>query len=195
LQVPEFENNAPHDGGAALRDWQLKEQEILKSLEQKLEELKWQVDVSRLIREWQTGKRHAPGIVDETIDQKTHRSIQQPSTGSTPAAPEHSQSSAQLLTPRSPPPSGSDDSGDEPDTGDMGVRLNGKSSLDNLEKEVDRQLSLHNVRIPGLRRSESPVDESVWRDLLGGKNEKEQKRDGKKGSGLRDVPSTPDSIP
>lgn len=48
---------------------------ILKSLEQKLEQLKMQVDVSRLIREWQSGKRLAPGVVDETIDQKTQQTV------------------------------------------------------------------------------------------------------------------------
>ena len=71
VQITEFENNAPRAGGEPLFRWQKEQQEILESLQAKLEVLKWQVNVSRLIREWQAGAKKAPGVVDETVDQKT----------------------------------------------------------------------------------------------------------------------------
>ncbi|KAI1617897.1 hypothetical protein EDD36DRAFT_459566 [Exophiala viscosa] len=200
LQVPEFENNAPKEGAAPLREWQLKEQAIVKSLELKLEELKWQVDISRLIREWQTGKRTAPGVVDETIDQKTHRKIEQrqiePSPAPSVGQPERATSIAAqsfsqpglpspFLTPRSPVQSTDGD-----DNSDAGVDLNATSPLDHLEREIDRNLNIK--RTAGDKdagRSESPIDESVWKELLGGNEEK----DTEKGS-LGAVPPTPESM-
>ena len=200
LQVPEFENNAPKEGGAPLREWQLKEQAIVKSLELKLEELKWQVDISRLVREWQTGKRTAPGVVDETIDQKTHRKIEQqqpePSPAPSVGQPERATSIAgqscsqpglpsPFLTPRSPVRSTDGD-----DNSDAGVDLNATSPLDHLEREIDRNLNIQ--RTAGdktARRSESPIDESVWKEILGGQEEK----DTEKGS-LGAVPPTPESM-
>ncbi|KIV85613.1 hypothetical protein, variant 1 [Exophiala sideris] len=200
LQVPEFENNAPKEGGAALREWQLKEQAIVKSLELKLEELKWQVDISRLIREWQAGKRTAPGVVDETIDQKTHRRIEQqqpePSPAPSVGQPNRATSVAgqslsqpglpsPFLTPSSLPQSIEDD-----DSSDAGVDLSYHSPLDHLEREIDRNLNIE--RADGdkhARRSESPIDEAVWKEILGGKEEK----DTEKGS-LGAVPPTPESM-
>jgi len=68
LQVAEFRNDAPGQGGQAFRQWQRAEEEILNSLQAKLEKLKWQVDVSRQIRKWQIEER-ASGVVDERVDQ------------------------------------------------------------------------------------------------------------------------------
>lgn len=199
LQVPEFENNAPREGGAALRDWQLKEQAIVKSLELKLEELKWQVDISRLIREWQTGKRAAPGVVDETIDQKTHRRIEQPEPSPAPSVgqPERATSvtgpsvyQPALLSPastlRSPPQSTNGDDNNS----DAGVDLYHTSALDHLEQEIDRHLNIERADSDkNTRRSESPIDEDVWKEILGGKEEKGADR-GSMGA----VPPTPESL-
>lgn len=206
LQVPEFENDAPKRGGPALRDWQLHQQEIVKSVEQKLEELKWQVDVSRLIRHWQTGKRHAPGVVDETVDQKTHRSVQDQVRSPSPSlgVGQDDSSPPQHLTPKSPSPSDSD--ADSGPGGGVAVDDSITSSLDGLEMEIDRHLNIQE----SVRRSESPINESVWSEILaGGKaNDKggekgkvkaKHKRRGKKKNNkvldsMADVPPTPDSM-
>lgn len=167
VQVPEFENNAPKEGGEALRSWQLKEIAILKSLEQRLEELKWQVDVSRLIREWQTGKRSAPGVVDETIDQKTHQKVQdQLPRGISPTPSLQSidhiaTEQAQLTTcsPQSPQISSPTDHGSD---------ITKESSLlDVLEEEMNRSMMNAHLNENNNRRSESPIDESVFAELLG----------------------------
>ncbi|KIW56669.1 hypothetical protein PV05_05309 [Exophiala xenobiotica] len=199
LQVPEFEDNAPKEGGAVLREWQLKEQAIVKSLELKLEELKWQVDVSRLIREWQTGKKHAPGVVDETIDQKTHRRLEQPeltpapSVGESPAANvEQGDFPSQVLTPSSLARSDTFATEDEEGT-DKVVDFHSTNVLDELEKEIDRNLRL-GYGTSGdekIRRSESPINESVWKDILRTNGEKDKEKE--KGS-LANVPPTPDSL-
>ena len=166
VQVPEFENNAPKEGCDVLRAWQLREIAILKSLEERLEELKYQVDVSRLIREWQTGKRSAPGVVDETIDQKTQQNVQEQlprgiSPTPTPSLqscddsqPEsvqrktYSPKSAQMS---STPGHGSDTT---------------KESL--LEGEMNRSMkNTHLDENDNRLRSESPIGESVFAELLG----------------------------
>lgn len=196
LQVPEFENNAPKEGGVALRDWQLKEQAILKSLEQKLEELKWQVDVSRLIRDWQTGKQHAPGVVDETIDQKTHRSIQQqereplsptPSVGQPDTPQRYWQSPSQSAR--------TETAATEIDASPGGgAAVHGKSVLDTLEEELDRSLHLDNLAQSGGPRSESPIDENVWKEILSGANKGDKNDKQKQKGSLGDVPPTPESM-
>ncbi|EXJ79720.1 hypothetical protein A1O3_08003 [Capronia epimyces CBS 606.96] len=191
LQVPEFEDNAPREGGKALRDWQLNEQANLVSLEQKLEELKWQVDVSRLIREWQTGKRHAPGVVDEAVDQKTHRSFLQqhpptptPSVGQ-PDTPENSRQSPAQSSGRT-----TTSTEDETDAGG-GVDISGISILDTLEEEIDRALHPETAVTNDGRRSESPIDENVWKEILSG-SKKGDKQTEKRSSSA--VPPTPESM-
>ncbi|KAL2413663.1 hypothetical protein ABEF95_011863 [Exophiala dermatitidis] len=208
LQVPEFENNAPKEGGPALRDWQLKEQAILESLQQKLEELKWQVDVSRLIREWQSGKRQAPGIVDETVDQKTHRSIQEQQLESsqqeplspTPSVGQADTSGLWLSSPQSEEPNAACSPNHETYSApEGGVKLSGgQSILDRLEQEIDRSLNTENVvqkqRQKDAPRSVSPIDEGVWKELLSG-GMKDRDSDRKKDKlSLRDVPPTPESM-
>ncbi|KAJ9502119.1 hypothetical protein H2202_002183 [Exophiala xenobiotica] len=207
LQVPEFENNAPKEGGAVLREWQLKEQAIVKSLELKLEELKWQIDVSRLIREWQIGKTQAPGVVDETIDQKTHRRLEQPeltpapSVGHSPAPSVGHYPAANVkqvdyrshvLTPSSLARSDTFATEDEEESDD-GVDLYGTNVLDKLEEEIDRNLRLaQGTSGDGkTRRSESPIDESVWKEILGTNDKKDKEKE--KGS-LANVPPTPESM-
>ncbi|OAG37884.1 hypothetical protein AYO21_07856 [Fonsecaea monophora] len=186
LQIPEFLNNAPREGGPALFNWQREQEQIVYSIQQKLEELKWQVDVSRMIREWQTGKRQAPGVVDETVDQKALQGAPDRGLSPTPSV-------------GSPEPSGGE--------GDSSVsqRLHTAeptllsdaevlSGLDRLEKEISRSLNLNQnpnqgtdpatgpaiastsasnpgVKIRDDRRSESPIDESVWADILRGRGE------------------------
>ncbi|EXJ80481.1 hypothetical protein A1O1_08626 [Capronia coronata CBS 617.96] len=193
LQVPEFEDNAPREGGVALRDWQLKEQAILQSLEQKLEELKWQVDVSRLIRDWQTGKQHAPGVVDETVDQKTHQSLQHreplsptPSVGQPDTSRQYWQSPSQSVGLETNPTE-TETSSDA----DGGVEAQNKSVLDALEEEIDRSLQVEHADAKDQRRSESPIDENVWKEILSGGQKDDRQRN--KGS-LGNVPPTPESM-
>jgi len=199
LQVPEFEDNAPKEGAAVLREWQLKEQAIVKSLELKLEELKWQVDVSRLIREWQTGKKQAPGVVDETIDQKTHRRLEQPeltpapSVGESPAANvEQVDFPSQVLTPSSLARSDTFATEGEEES-DQVVDFHSTNVLDELEKEIDRNLRLRHGASGDekTRKSESPIDESVWKEILGTNDKKDKEKE--KGS-LANVPPTPESL-
>jgi hypothetical protein len=194
VQVTEFENNAPMEGGEALRSWQLQEVAILKSLEQKLEELKWQVDVSRLIREWQTGKQQAPGVVDETIDQKTHETVQEQSPRDISSTPSLNNAEttqpAQLSypSPQSPGSSPSMDHGSK-------ITTESSSALDILEAEISRGLKDTHLSDSSDRRSESPIDETVFAELLGGRRGNESLKD--KESARRssmDVPPTPESL-
>ena len=155
LQIPEFLNNEPKDGIQAKLDWRRGEEAIVQSVQQKLEELKWQVSVSRLIREWQTGKRQAPGVVDESVDQNAlqHGEGRAPSPSPAPSISdrESSYEPRQLQTPRDSPMSiveedipqyepvetKSDDgvsSGDE-----------GGATLTGLESQINRNLSLHRI--------------------------------------------------
>lgn len=201
LQVPEFENNAPKKGGQALRAWQLQQQEIVKSVEQKLEELKWQVDVSRLIREWQSGTRQAPGVVDETVDQKAHRSIDERAPSPTPSVGQGPAAEEQLMSPRSPPLSKSGSSDNE---GGGGADLDdsGVSTMDGLMRNLDHNLNIENSPDADLRRSESPIDESVWSEMLSGgapasQNSRKTRGKGKgkeQSPAVKDVPPTPESM-
>jgi len=59
LQVPEFLLNRPK-GKTARATWVANEESSMVCLTSKLEELKYQVDVSRLIFHWQTGKAEPP---------------------------------------------------------------------------------------------------------------------------------------
>jgi hypothetical protein len=107
LQIPEFLNNEPKTGLQAKLDWRLDEEAIVQSVQQKLEQLTWQVDVSRLIREWRTGKRQAPGVVDETVDQKALQNVEDRAPSPTPdpsiGERESSYQPQQLRTPRESP--------------------------------------------------------------------------------------------
>ncbi|KIX93654.1 uncharacterized protein Z520_10560 [Fonsecaea multimorphosa CBS 102226] len=200
LQIPEFFNNAPKTGGQALLNWQREQEQIVYSIQQKLEELKWQVDVSRTIREWQTGKRQAPGVVDETVDQKALQGTQDrdlsptPSIGSpAPSVGEREASlSLQLQTPEASVLSDAEVSSlYEPDGGvKIAAESTALDALDELEKEIDRSLNLNQkqksqdtdptvssatattgVQDQDQRRSESPIDESVWADILRGRGD------------------------
>lgn len=169
IQVIEFENNAPREGDEALRAWNLKEMAILKSLEQKLEQLKMQVDVSRLIREWQSGKRLAPGVVDETIDQKTQQTvpeqlIREGSTMSTitdldsestpqPAKATYSSTQSQQAS---------------YSTNHGPTAATDSSALDILDAQIDNAMKNTSLSDSSDRRSESPIHESVFSDLLRG---------------------------
>lgn len=195
VQVPEFENNAPKEGGEALLSWQMQEVAVLKSLEQKLEELKWQVDVSRLIREWQTGKQQAPGVVDETIDQKTHETVQEqppreasstPSLNNTDSTPQPAE-----LTYPSPQSPGSPSSMDDGSK----IATEPPSALDILEAEISQGLKDARLSESSDRRSESPIDESVFAELLGkaeGNQSPKHQESGRSSS--MDVPPTPESL-
>ncbi|OQV07762.1 hypothetical protein CLAIMM_12149 isoform 4 [Cladophialophora immunda] len=160
LQIPEFLNDAPKKGGLELLNWQREQEQIVYSIQQKLEELKWQVDVSRIIREWQTGKRQAPGVVDETVDQKALQGTQDrelsptPSIGSpAPSVGERESSiSQQLQTPEASVLSDTEIlESHEAEGGFGGVETatEATSALDELEKEIDRHLNLHQNQSQG----------------------------------------------
>ncbi|KIW96840.1 uncharacterized protein Z519_02231 [Cladophialophora bantiana CBS 173.52] len=203
LQIPEFLNNAPREGGQALLNWQREQEQIVYSIQQKLEELKWQVDVSRTIREWQTGKRQAPGVVDETVDQKALQVTQNRELSPTPSiassAPSVGQLESSIPQQLGAPEASTLSDTESSDTYDQGGGSGGvktpaeatNSLLDELEKEIDRNLNLDQDRSRGAdqtigpatdvttasrssvkdrdqRRSESPIDESVWADILSG---------------------------
>ena len=59
LQIPEFKAQAPKQP-KVLETWRRNQKSILCSLILKLDELKYQADVSRLILRWQTGKAEVP---------------------------------------------------------------------------------------------------------------------------------------
>lgn len=77
LQVPEYTaNDDPAKAQGKRKQNHKIQQDILKQLEMKLEELKYQENVSKLIRRWQTGEIAVPklpgqkDVVEETVDQK-----------------------------------------------------------------------------------------------------------------------------
>jgi NLI interacting factor-like phosphatase len=161
IQVPEFTAFSHHNASkAAIKLYKSQQEEILKSLVAKLEELKWQTDVSRLIMRWQIDKAKIPKVpgsellFNENMDQKEL---------------------AQLLTPES---SDSDSDSDS----DGGVALTGENRVvglgtnldayDDDDLSVDDKLDVYTeygevgTGLPG-KLSESPIPESVWADLLG----------------------------
>ncbi|KAL6242684.1 hypothetical protein RBB50_010330 [Rhinocladiella similis] len=211
LQVPEFENNAPKEGGADLRDWQLKEQTILQSLELKLEVLKYQVDVSRLIRQWQTGQIQAPGVVDETIDQKTQRRIEQPEATPGPsvaASPAPSASSVGYgIGGSMPTPSSlsrtvtlASEGGDDHHNGVFVGGGDHNNLLDVLEREIDRQLDTSQSQKTASASAEkgaSSTGTNVRKDAPMTAKKKKAKGKGKRkelDNSLEHVPRTPESL-
>ncbi|KIW71591.1 hypothetical protein, variant 1 [Phialophora macrospora] len=165
LQIPEFLNNEPKLGLQAKLDWRLDEEAIVQSVQQKLEELTWQVDVSRLIREWQTGKRHAPGVVDETVDQKALQNVEDRAPSSTPdpsiGERESSYQPQQLRTPRESaiPVSEIDQPQYKPVEveSDDGVSCDdeGGTTLDDLQAQINGSLSL-NQSLPTQKQNPNP---------------------------------------
>ena len=129
--------------GLAKKAYNRYEEQVCKSLIMKLEVLKWQSDVSRLIWRWQTGRAEIPKVpgsnffVDEKVDQKEQ-------------ARKDLEAAMNLPTPQSPMTTDSEDSEGE------GVSVLPRKSLES------------SVSIDG-RRSESPVDEAVFKDLLAGR--------------------------
>ncbi|KAK5061454.1 hypothetical protein LTR84_007997 [Exophiala bonariae] len=192
VQITEFLNNAPKVGDEAIRAWQMNEMAILQSLEQKLEQLKMQVDVSRLIREWQSGKRQAPGVVDETIDQKTQEKVEEQlirkgSTVSTvtEAASESTPQPEQLTYPTPPT-----------QQAPLSTKNQSKhpSALDLLDAQIDDAMKNTSLSDSSDLGSESPIDESVFSDLLrGGGTRIYQVKDMPKKSTVN-VPPTTESL-
>ncbi|ETI23041.1 hypothetical protein G647_04837 [Cladophialophora carrionii CBS 160.54] len=157
LQIPEFLNNEPKTGLQAKLAWRLTEEAIVQSVQQKLEELTWQVDVSRLIREWQTGKRQAPGVVDETVDQKALQNAgdrassptPDPSNGDRESSYQPQPQPQQLQTPRESPMPVFEKH--LPQYKPVEVEMDdgvssdddGGTTLDDLQAQINRSLSLN----------------------------------------------------
>ena len=151
LQIPEFVKSEPKTVQARL-DWWREEEAIVQSVQQKLEELKFQFDVSRLIRQWQAGTRQAPGVVDETVD---HKALQKaegraPSPTPTPSISDREASTdpQQMETPGASPVPVHEE--DLPQYKPMKVEDDDVSfvddegvTLDDLEKDINRNLSLN----------------------------------------------------
>jgi len=137
LLVPEF---AKRDAAKEKLgpDVERREEAISQSLISKLEELKYQTDVSRLIRQWQVGKSQ---ILRNPRHDITTKGKLQAKSGEP----------VQLLTPESTPDSFSEDSQDD------GVRLTPSAQMKTLAEEETRQ-----------RRGVSEVPDAVWADLLNG---------------------------
>jgi hypothetical protein len=132
LQVPEFVNFNKITAGLKKKAFDRREEGICQSLVVKLEVLKWQDDVSRLIWRWQTGKAEIPRVpnsnvfVDEMVDQKEQ-------------ARKDLEAAVNLPTPRSPETSDVESSEGEGEGGSV---------------------------LPNERRSESPIDEAMFKELL-----------------------------
>lgn len=195
VQVTEFLNNAPREGDEAIRAWQLKEMAILQSLEQKLEQLKLQVDVSRLIREWQTGKRQAPGVIDETIDQKTQETVEdqlirEGSTMSTvtEADSESASQPGQFSYPTPPTEQTS-----SPTNNELKV-ARGLSTLDILDAEIDKALKNTSLSDSSDLESESPIDEGFFSDLLRGGSTGICQMKNVPEKSITNIPHTPESL-
>ena len=145
LQVPEFTNQA---NGMKKKTYSRREEQICQSLIVKLEALKWQHDVSRLIWRWQVGKAEIPKVpgsnvfVDEKVDQKEQ-------------ARKDLEAAMNLPTPQSPVTS------DDESESEGGTSL----PASNLEALV--------VPPAEPKRSESPISEDTFKDLLSGGNAKD----------------------
>lgn len=158
LQIPEFVNNEPQTGTRAHIDWYCGEEDIVKSVQEKLEELKWQVDVSRLIRQWQTGEQQAPGVVDETVDQRALQraqghdldsGISDRGSSATPQpleSPEASFSTVPTVE-KNLPQYQPLEVVDEDDAG-VSADDEGGVTIDDLEREINRNLSLNQDSSP-----------------------------------------------
>ncbi|KIV91043.1 hypothetical protein PV10_05629 [Exophiala mesophila] len=194
VQLTEFENNAPREGGQALRNWQVEQERIMESLELRLEQLKWQVDVSRLIRRWQNGQVPAPGVVDETVDQKTRQAIQVPELAGSPTPsvgqPRETDSDNTECQNHYPTPPSQD-------VGKPTERSVNKTTATN--QDITAGLEGATISDPALQRSESPIGEEVFQELLGNPKNKSKKarskrmRRAKKGK-TATIPSTPQSM-
>lgn len=146
IQVSEYtskddpaRNKKSHDQAAKIQ------RDILKQLEMKLEELKYQKDVSRLIRRWQTGEVLAPRlpgqevVVEETVDQKEATDS---NLAESPALPADANNHL-------PTPDSSDD-----------CNVNEETPKSSWEKVANQSAPLSPV---------SSVDEEAFRVLLGEK--------------------------
>jgi len=178
LQVPEYTKaDIPKESHKKKGDKEMNkiQQDIMKQLELKLEELKYQEDVSRLIRTWQAGEADVPRlpgqkvVVEETVDQST---LQATRSMSTDDELEFAHTRPQLPTPQS---TIDEDKNENSDDEDGGVTT---SSFVAVNQQPSGK---QNVSIPGLgqltesddehkpgERSISPIDESVFRELLEG---------------------------
>ena len=144
LLVPEFaKRDAAKD--KLHPDVQRREEEILESLISKLEELKYETDVSRLIQQWQMGKSRIPRnprrdlMIDEEMQAKSGELVQ-------------------LLTPESTVDTFSEDSQDDE------VHLKLSAQMKTLTEDETRK-----------NRGVSEVPEAVWADLLNGHSANSQK--------------------
>lgn len=131
IQVPEYSWMKYHGPKASskLKQYDAQQAQIVESLMVKLEALKWEVDVSRMIYRWQTGKAEIPRVrlpggemklvVDERIDQGQLG---------------QNQDNARATATRDRPIMIEDDE-DDADVEDGGCAL-GKMSLEDREDEV-----------------------------------------------------------
>ena len=84
IQVPEFEYTAIQGGKKTKAKLKATEEAIMKSVQEKLEVLKYQTNLASLIRQWQEGEKEAPGIVNEKVDQGEKVALKN-ENGTTPA--------------------------------------------------------------------------------------------------------------
>ncbi|KAK5098733.1 hypothetical protein LTS08_006111 [Lithohypha guttulata] len=142
LQVPEYDATLNPEKGTTKEEQQhmfKSQQDLVQQLQSKLEVLKYQADVSRLIRRWQDGTIAVPSVpgqevsVEETVDQKDVQEKR--------ADNQHYVKDVQAHLP----------------------------TPDSLEDQDDSGVGLESNQDTGDQiRSESPIDESVFRELLEG---------------------------
>ena len=141
LQIPEFKAQTPKQP-KELERWRKNQKSILCSLIMKLDELKYQIDVSRLILRWQTGKAEVPREPKSKVAlEKKKKKEQEPNS-----------EPAQLMTPES---LNSNDVAEDLEQSEFQSTKNKAAVEEGQAREP--------------MRSESEIPESVWADLLAGK--------------------------
>ena len=159
LQVPEFKGGV----GKKNKAINIKRQEdIMQSLIVKLEFLKWHKDVSSVIRKWQIGKLGIPKVpgsdvvVDEKVDQKEVADAKARAEQAQPHP------TSVVLTAKS---TVSDESSD--DINGVGLNSAEHDSTHGGRASIDNQADRHGPNRHTRFRSESPIPESAWKELLG----------------------------
>ena len=167
IQVPEFEYTTIQGGKKAKAKLKAREEAIMKSVQEKLDVLKYQANVASLVRLWQEGEKEAPGVVDEKVDQGQKLDLK---NDNTPTAAEN-YPTPNSLDSTSSPESESEQEYDPPDEIELvfrGRRMAGARATKgsaNAQKSEEGYEPAENVdavskgQIQASERSPSPVTE------------------------------------
>lgn len=167
IQVPQFEYTTIQGGKKAKAKLKAREEAIMKSVQEKLDVLKYQANVASLVRLWQEGEKEAPGVVDEKVDQGQKLDLK---NDNTPTAAEN-YPTPNSLDSTSSPESESEQEYDPPDEIELvfrGRRMAGARATKgsaNAQKSEEGYEPAENVdavskgQIQASERSPSPVTE------------------------------------